>query len=107
MSQRLFVGSLAYATTDETLNAYFATIGPVASAKVIMDRDRGLSKGFGFVEYENEDDAKKAIEQLNDTELDGRKISVNEARPREERPRREFNGNGDGDNGGSFRQRSW
>ncbi len=90
MSKKLFVGSLAWATNDDSLNAHFAAIGPVESAKVITDRDSGRSKGFGFVEFENEDDAKKAIEQLDNSELDGRNITVNEARPREERPRREF-----------------
>lgn len=94
MSKKLFVGSLAWATNDDGLNAHFAAIGPVESAKVITDRDSGRSKGFGFVEFENEDDAKKAIEQLNNSELDGRTITVNEARPREERPRRDFNGGG-------------
>lgn len=83
MATKLFVGSLAYSTTEDSLKAFFETIGSVVSANVIMDRDSGRSKGFGFVEYENEDDAKKAIEELNDKELDGRKILVNEARPRE------------------------
>lgn len=94
MSKKLFVGSLAWATNDDGLNAHFAAIGPVESAKVITDRDSGRSKGFGFVEFASEDDAKKAIEQLNNSELDGRTITVNEARPREERPRRDFNGGG-------------
>ncbi|MCA9338934.1 RNA-binding protein [Candidatus Saccharibacteria bacterium] len=98
MSKKLFVGSLAWATNDDGLNAHFATIGPVESAKVITDRDSGRSKGFGFVEFENEDDAKKAIEQLNNSELDGRTITVNEARPREDRPRRDFNGGGQRNN---------
>jgi len=103
MSKKLFVGSLAYATTDDSLNACFAAIGPVVSAKVITDRDSGRSKGFGFVEFENEDDAKKSIEQLNNTELDGRSITVNEARPREDRPRRDFGGGG----GGGGQRNSW
>ncbi len=103
--QNLFIGSLAYATTDETLSAHFAQIGPVASARVITDRDSGRSKGFGFVEFENESDNQKAIDQLNGKELDGRVISVGLARPKEDRPRRD---SGDrGGNGGSFRQRSW
>jgi hypothetical protein len=84
--QNLFIGSLAYATNDDGLKAHFAQIGPVASARVITDRDSGRSKGFGFVEYENE--------------------------AKEDRPRRDFGGNdrgGDrgGNGGGSFRQRSW
>ena len=87
MKKNLFLGSLAYATTDDTLREFFEQIGPVASAKVITDRESGRSKGFGFVEFENEDDNKKAIDQLDGKELDGRTITVNEARPREDKPR--------------------
>lgn len=100
--KKLFVGSLAWGTTDDTLNAHFATVGTPASAKVVTDRETGRSRGFGFVEYENDAEADAAIEKLNNTELDGRQITVNEARPREDRPRREFNGGGDRDN-----NRSW
>jgi RNA recognition motif-containing protein len=85
--KKLFVGSLAWATTDDTLQAHFATCGTVASAKVITDRDSGRSKGFGFVEFEDDKEADAAVEKLNGSELDGRTIAVNEARPREERPR--------------------
>ncbi len=105
--QNLFVGSLAYATTDDTLKAHFEQIGEVTSARVITDRDSGRSKGFGFVEMANESDNQKAIDQLNGKELDGRTISVGLARPKEDRPRRDFGGNDRGNNGGSFRQRSW
>lgn len=104
--QNLFIGSLAYATTDENLKAFFEQIGEVASARVITDRDSGRSKGFGFVEFVNEDDNQKAVDQLNGKDLDGRPINVSLARPKEDRPRREFN-NDRGGNGGSFRQRSW
>lgn len=104
-SQNLFVGSLAYATTDDTLKAHFEQVGPVASARVITDRDSGRSKGFGFVEMENDDDNQKAIDALNGKELDGRAINVSLARPKEDRPQRDFGGNNNG--GGSFRQRSW
>ncbi len=101
--QNLFIGSLAYATTDDGLRAHFEQIGPVASARVITDRESGRSKGFGFVEYENDDDNQKAVDQLNGKELDGRTINVSLARPKEDRP-----SNGGGNNGGgSFRQRSW
>ena len=103
--QNLFVGSLAYATTDDTLKAFFEAIGEVTSARVITDRDSGRSKGFGFVEMAKEEDNQKAIDQLDGKELDGRAISVGLARPKEDRPRRDFNGGGD--RGGSFRQRSW
>ena len=99
-SQNLFIGSLAYATTDDGLKAFFEQIGPVASARVITDRDSGRSKGFGFVEFENDDDNQKAVDQLNGKELDGRPINVSLARPKEDRP-----SNGGGNN--SFRQRSW
>jgi cold-inducible RNA-binding protein len=109
MAQNLFIGSLAYATTDETLAAHFAQIGTVASARVITDRDSGRSKGFGFVEFEDESNNQKAVDQLNGKELDGREISVGLARPKEDRPRRDFGGNNSrgGNGGGSFRQRSW
>ncbi|HPF31353.1 MAG TPA: RNA-binding protein [Candidatus Saccharibacteria bacterium] len=103
--QNLFVGSLAYATNDDSLKAFFEKIGEVASARVVTDRDSGRSKGFGFVEFVNDDDNQKAIDQLNGKELDGRAISVNLARPKEDRPRRDFGGGGNG--GNSFRQRSW
>lgn len=104
--QNLFVGSLAYATTDDTLKAFFESIGEVTSARVITDRDSGRSKGFGFVEFANEDDNQKAVDQLNGKELDGRAISVGLARPKEDRPRRDF-GDNNRNGGGSFRQRSW
>ena len=109
--QNLFIGSLAYATTDDTLKAHFETIGEVASARVITDRDSGRSKGFGFVEFVNEADNQKAVDQLDGKELDGRAISVGLARPKEDRPKRDFGGGGDrggsSNSGGSFRQRSW
>lgn len=103
--QNLFIGSLAYATTDDSLKAFFEQIGEVASARVITDRDSGRSKGFGFVEFVNEDDNQKAVDQLNGKDLDGRPINVSLARPKEDRPRRDFGGDNRG--GGSFRQRSW
>ncbi len=83
MATKLFVGSLAWATTDDSLKAHFDAIAPVVSARVITDRETGRSRGFGFVEYESDDAAKTAIEKLNDSELDGRNITVNEARPRD------------------------
>lgn len=103
MSKKLFVGSLAWGTTDDTLQAHFAACGTVASAKVVTDRESGRSRGFGFVEYDDDKEADAAIEKLNNSELDGRTITVSEARPREDKPRRDFGGDG----GGSFRQRSW
>lgn len=108
--QNLFVGSLAYATTDDSLRAFFEQIGEVERASVATDRETGRSRGFGFVTFVDEANNQKAIDQLDGKELDGRAITVNAARPREDKPRRDFNGGGNdrgGDRGGSFRQRSW
>ncbi len=91
---KLFVGGLPFATTDDELRDAFAVHGNVASATVVKDRDTGRSKGFGFVEFENEDEGKAAEAALNGSDLGGRSITVNQARPREERPRRDFNGGG-------------
>lgn len=109
MSQNLFIGSLAYATTDDTLKAFFEAIGEVSSARVVTDRDTGRSKGFGFVEFVDEANNQKAVDELNGKELDGRAINVSLARPKEDRPRRDFNNDRGGNNngGGAFRQRSW
>lgn len=103
--QNLFVGSLAYATTDDTLKEFFEQIGEVERAKVATDRESGRSRGFGFVTFVSEDDNQKAVDQLDGKELDGRAINVSLARPREDRPQ---GGDRGGDRGGnSFRQRSW
>lgn len=91
---KLFVGGLPFATTDDELKDIFSAHGTVASAVVVKDRDTGRSKGFGFVEFESDDEGKAAESALNGSDLGGRSITVNEARPREERPRREFNGGG-------------
>jgi cold-inducible RNA-binding protein len=82
MSKRLFVGSLAWGTTDQTLKSHFEQAGAVESAAVIMDKMSGRSKGFGFVEMAGDADAEAAISKLNGSELDGRKIVVSEARPK-------------------------
>ncbi len=86
MAKRLFVGGLSYSVTSSQLEEMFAKYGKVVSANVITDKFSGQSKGFGFVEMEKEAEADKAIKELNETEIQGRKIAVNEARPREERP---------------------
>jgi len=83
--KKLFVGGLNFKTTDQGLADAFAKAGKVISAVVIMDRMTNRSKGFGFVEMENDDEAEKAIAMYNDQELDGRKVVVNEARPLEKR----------------------
>jgi len=81
MANKLFVGSLPFATTSDQLREIFAKIGQVADANVVTDKMTGRSRGFGFVEMANDEDAKKAIDQLNGSEVDGRKIFVSEARP--------------------------
>ena len=87
MANKLFVGSLAFSATDDDLAQFFSQAGTVVSAKVIMDRDTGRSKGFGFVEMEDDNQAQEAIKKLDGQELNGRAVNVSEARPREERPR--------------------
>jgi RNA recognition motif-containing protein len=82
VSTKLFVGSLPWSVDDKTLQSAFEAHGTVVSAKVVKDRDTGRSRGFGFVEMENPSDAKNAIAALNNSELKGRTIIVNEAKPR-------------------------
>ena len=82
MSTKLFVGSLPWSINDQTLQQTFEVHGTVVSAKIITDRDSGRSRGFGFVEMENSTDAEKAIKSLNNSELEGRNIVVNEAKAR-------------------------
>jgi RNA recognition motif-containing protein len=83
MSKRLFVGSIAWGTTDATLKTHFEQAGQVESAAVIIDKMSGRSKGFGFVEMTNDADAQTAVDKLNGSDLDGRKIVVSEARPKQ------------------------
>ncbi len=101
MATKLFVGSLSWNTTDQQLKEFFETVGTVVSANVIVDRESNRSKGFGFVEMSSDEEAQKAVKELNNKELDGRSIVVNEARPREERPR------GGGGGGGGFNRSSY
>jgi len=84
---KLFVGGLPFATTDDELKELFTAHGTVASATVVRDRESGRSKGFGFVEFENDEEGKAAEKALNGADLGGRNISVAEARPKEDRPR--------------------
>ncbi|MFA5129566.1 MAG: RNA-binding protein [Patescibacteria group bacterium] len=99
-NNKLFVGSLPYRVSDEELSEFFSEAGTVTSAHVMMDKMTGRSRGFGFVEMSTDEEAQKAIEMFNDQEVDGRRIIVNVARPREERPagggggRRDFGGGG-------------
>ena len=98
----LYVGNLPYTMNDQELNELFSQIGDVQSAKVMSDRDTGRSRGFGFVEMADADAGHEAIEKLNGQDCDGRALVVNEARPREERPR----GGGGGGYGGGGGGRS-
>ena len=86
MTNRVYVGSLPYATTDAKLEEIFSQYGTVESARIITDKLTGRSKGFGFVEMGSGAEAQKAIQALNGSELDGRSLTVNEARPQERRP---------------------
>ncbi|HAJ44482.1 MAG: RNP-1 like protein RNA-binding protein [Parcubacteria group bacterium GW2011_GWC1_43_61] len=89
MAKKLYVGNLSYNMTEDTLKDTFSAAGSVDSAIIIKDKMSGRSKGFGFVEMSTDEEAQKAIEMFNGKELDGRALTVNEARPMEERPRRE------------------
>lgn len=114
MNKKLYVGSLPYSVTEDELRELFSPFGPVESARIITDKFTGQSKGFGFVEMVNGDDAKKAIEGMNGKQVNGRTLIVNDARPQEPRPagggaggprrdrERSFNG---GDRWGDDRQR--
>ncbi|ERJ20507.1 RNP-1 like RNA-binding protein [Salinisphaera shabanensis T35B1] len=83
----IYVGNLSWNTNDDELRGAFEAFGEVSSAKVIMDRETGRSRGFGFVEMPDDNDAKQAIEGMNNKDLGGRTLRVNEARPRDDRPR--------------------
>ena len=100
MAKKLYVGGLSYNTTDATLKDTFAQAGTVESATIIIDKMTNRSKGFGFVEMATDEEAKKAIETVNGTELDGRTLTVNEARPMEPRAPRTGGGFGGGSRGG-------
>jgi RNA recognition motif-containing protein len=103
MENKLYVGNLPYTTRDDDLQEQFASFGAVASAKVMMDRDTGRSKGFGFVEMSSAAEAQSAIQGLNGQSVGGRALVVNLARPREERPSGGFGGGG---NGGGYGRRN-
>ena len=103
MGNKLYVGNLAYSVRDEELHQAFSAFGTVTSAKVMMDRETGRSKGFGFVEMATDAEAQAAINGMNGQSLSGRAVVVNEARPREERPggfRSPYGGGGGGGAGG-------
>ncbi len=99
---KIYVGNLSYSTASDDLRELFENYGEVASADVIMDRSSGRSKGFGFVEMNDDAASRKAIESLNGSELQGRTITVNEAKPRESRPRSDNRSGGYGGGGGGY-----
>lgn len=99
MAKKLYVGNLTYETTDSDLQNLFGPFGTVQSAQIIMDRDTGRSKGFGFVEMSSGDEAQAAIDGLHDKDNNGRKLTVNEAKPREDRGSR-YAGSGSSRNSG-------
>ena len=102
MAKRIYVGGLPYSATEEDLENLFSSQGAVKDVTIITDRYTGQAKGFGFVEMENDAEADKAISSLNGTQMGGRTLTVNEAKPREERPRTGGGGGygGGGDRGG-------
>jgi len=109
MGSKIYVGNLSYSATSSDLEQMFTPHGVVSSAEVINDRDTGRSKGFGFVQMGSDAEAQTAIAALNGKEHDGRAITVNEAKPREDRPRKSFGstpGRGDGNRGGFGKGRS-
>jgi RNA recognition motif-containing protein len=101
MGKKLYVGNLTYGVTNELLEQMFAPHGTVQSAQVIMDRDTGRSKGFGFVEMSSDQEAQTAIAAMNGKDVDGRNLTVNEARPKPE------GGRSGGGRGGHSNRRSW
>jgi cold-inducible RNA-binding protein len=104
MASKLYVGNLSFSTTDQDLEQAFSEYGEITSATVVKDRDTSRSKGFGFVEFVQEADSKKAMEAMNNKDLNGRSLKVDEARPPKERTR-SFSSGGSG--GYNRRERQW
>ena len=102
MGRRLFVGNISYNTGEQQLEQLFSAAGPVESVHVVRDQATGRARGFAFVDMQSDAGAAAAIQQFNDTELDGRRLSVNEARPKPER-----GGGGGGGGGGRRREPRW
>ena len=102
MATKLYVGGLPYSTQEDALKELFAQAGNVVSAVIIMDKMSGRSKGFGFVEMSTNEEAQNAISMFNDQEFEGRKLTVNEARPMEARPPRTGGNGGYGGGGGGY-----
>ena len=106
MGAKLYVGNLSWEVKDDDLRELFAKFGELVEVKVMIDNYSGRSKGFAFVTFVDEESAKKAIAELDGKDFKGRVIKVNEAKPMEERPRRDF-GSGGGSGSGGFRRRYW
>lgn len=106
MEKKIYVGGLSYSTTEQTLYEMFARIGNVESVKIITDRDTGRSKGFAFVEMASGEEAQSAIDKYNGTELDGRRLLVNQAKPQAPRSGSRSSSSGGGGGGGGGRS-SW
>jgi RNA recognition motif-containing protein len=106
MAYKLYVGNLSFSTSSEELRQAFSEAGTVESASVVEDRDTGRSRGFGFVEMASQEEGEKAIELFNGKEMNGRKLTVNEARPREDRGGRGGGSRGYG-GGGNDRESRW
>ena len=104
MGTKLFVGNLSFNTTEGQILELFKTVGNVSSCELILDKFTSKSRGFAFVEMGSQEEANKAVTELNGKELDGRALTVNEARPREERPRGDFGGGRGGGGGGGRRE---
>jgi len=107
MATKLYVGGLPYSTTQDEIQTAFGKAGSVTSVSIIMDKMTGRSRGFGFVEMASDEDAQKAIEMWNGKDFDGRKLTVNEAKPLEARPPRREGGGGFGGGNGGGRRNSW
>jgi len=90
-NMQIYVGNMSYQMTEDSISAIFAEYGEVSKVTLISDRETGRAKGFGFVTMNDDEEAKSAIEALNEKEIEGRTLRVNEAKPREERPKRDFN----------------
>ena len=107
MAKKLYVGGLPYSTTDDELRDAFSQAGAVTSVSILMDKMTGRSRGFGFVEMENDADADKAIDMWNGQDFGGRKLTVNEAKPMEARAPRSQNGGGNDRGGYGGGRQSW
>jgi len=107
LHRKLYVGNLSFKTEEQTLEQLFSEAGPVASARVVRDKATGQSRGFGFVEMDSDEGARAAIEKFHQAEVEGRRLTVNEARPQEAGGGRGFAGAGEGGGGNRRREPRW